>query len=217
MAKKQTTEKKQITVLFQGDSITDAGRSREENLPKNRGLGTGYPYFVSGRLLVDRTDIDWNIINRAVSGNRIVDLYARWKIDALNLKPDYISIMDGVNDTWHEKARENGVEVPRYAKIFRELLQWTKDTLPNTKLVLLEPYVLVFGAVTPDWVDEINERREVVRQLAKDFDATFIPTQDILNKACKKAPMDYWLADGVHPTPAGHSLIADAWVKAVKF
>ncbi len=205
------------TLLFQGDSITDCGRSREENLPQGVGLGSGYPNFIGGRLLADRPDIEWNIINRAISGNRVVDLYARWKIDALNLKPDMISIMIGVNDTWHEKACQNGVEVPRYARIYRELLQWTREPLPNVKFVLMEPYVHVFGAVNDGWVDEINQRRDVVKQLAADFNATFIPSQTILDKALAKAPMEYWTRDGVHPTLAGHQLFADEWLKAVTF
>ena len=203
------------TILFQGDSITDCGRSREENLPIGVGLGAGYPNLIAARLLASRTDIEWNIINRAISGNRVVDLYARWKIDALNLNPDLISIMIGVNDTWHEKARQNGVEVPRYARIYRELLQWTRDTLPNVKLVLMEPYVHVFGAVDQTWVDEINQRRAAVRQLAADFNAIFIPSQAILDKALERAPQEHWTKDGVHPTLAGHQLFADEWLKAV--
>ena len=155
-------------------------------------------------------------MNRAISGNRVVDLYARWKIDALNLKPDVLSIMIGVNDTWHEKARANGVEVPRYTRIYRELLEWTKATLPAIKLVLLEPYVLEFGAVGSDWIEEMAARTQVVRQLAKEFGATLIPTQDILNEAVKRAAPEHWLADGVHPLLAGHQLIADAWLKAVQ-
>jgi lysophospholipase L1-like esterase len=181
------------------------------------GLGAGYPTLIAARLLCDRPETEWNILNRAISGNRVVDLYARWKLDALNLKPDVLSIMIGVNDTWHEKANHNGVEVPRYARIYRELLEWTKTTLPAIKLVLLEPYVLNFGAVGDDWIAEIDARRKVVRKLAKDFDAILIPTQDILNKAAKRASKEYWLADGVHPLLAGHQLIADAWLKAVKF
>jgi lysophospholipase L1-like esterase len=207
-----------ISILFQGDSITDCGRSREyANLRPGAGLGVGYPTLIAARLFCDHPETEWNIMNRAISGNRVVDLYARWKIDTLNLKPDVLSIMIGVNDTWHEKANQNGVEVPRYARIYRELLEWTKSTLPAIKLVLLEPYVLDFGAVGPDWIDEINARRQVVRELAKDFGAVLIPTQDILDEASKRASKEYWLADGVHPLLAGHQLIADAWLKAVKF
>ncbi len=207
-----------ISILFQGDSITDCGRSREyANLRPGAGLGSGYPTLIAARLFCDHPEIEWNIMNRAISGNRVVDLYARWKIDALNLKPDVLSIMIGVNDTWHEKATGNGVEVPRYARIYRELLEWTKSTLPAIRFVLLEPYVLDFGAVGPDWIDEINARRQVVRELAKDFGAVLIPTQEILDEAAARTTKEYWLADGVHPLLAGHQLIADAWLKAVKF
>ena len=106
------------------------------------------------------------------------------------------------------------MEVPRYAQFYRMLLEWTKKELPDTKLVLLEPFVLPFGAVGDDWVPEINERRAVVKALADEFKTIFIPTQTLLNEALAKAPQEYWLKDGVHPTSAGHALIADAWIKA---
>ena len=203
-------------ILFQGDSITDAGRSREE-VPANTGLGLGYPYLVSANLLYNDADLDWQIFNRGISGNRVVDLYARWKIDALNIKPDILSILIGVNDTWHEKARQNGVEVPRYEMIFRMLLEWTKQELPETKLVLMEPFVFLSEAVDETWLDEIAARRAVVKKLAEEFGAIFIPLQDMFNEALKKNDNTlYWLRDGVHPTAAGHQLIADAWLKATE-
>ena len=205
------------TIVFQGDSITDVGRDRDLTLPANLGMGSGYPFLTMTQLRLTEPEKDWQVFNRGISGNRIVDLYARWKREALNLKPDILSILIGVNDTWHESAFQNGVEVPRYARIYRELLEWTKSTLPSIKFVLLEPYVLEFGAVGDDWLAEIDARRKVVRKLAKDFDAILIPTQDILNKAAKRVSKEYWLADGVHPLLAGHQLIADAWLKAVKF
>ena len=172
-------------ILFQGDSITDAGRSREE-VPANVGLGVGYPYLVSANLLYNDAELNWQIFNRGISGNRVVDLYARWKIDALNIKPDILSILIGVNDTWHEKARQNGVEVPRYEMIFRMLLEWTKQELPETKLVLMEPFVFLSEAVDETWLDEIAARRAVVKKLAEEFGAIFIPLQDMFNEALKK-------------------------------
>ena len=203
-------------ILFQGDSITDAGRSREE-VPANTGLGLGYPYLVSANLLYNDAELNWQIFNRGISGNRVVDLYARWKIDALNIKPDILSILIGVNDTWHEKARQNGVEVPRYEMIFRMLLEWTKQELPETKLVLMEPFVFLSEAVDETWLDEIAARRAVVKKLAEEFGAIFIPLQEMFNEALKKNDNTlYWLRDGVHPTSAGHQLIADAWLKATE-
>ena len=96
------------------------------------------------------------------------------------------------------------------------LLDWTREELPETKLVLIEPFVLVTGAVTEDWVDEINARREVVKKIAEDYGAVFIPAQSLFDEAAKLAPAEYWLVDGVHPSAAGHKLLTDAWVKATE-
>ncbi len=205
---------KETVILFQGDSITDCGRGRDINEP-NVALGGGYPQMIAARLLSTRVEQNYQIYNRGISGNRVVDLYARWKIDALNLSPDVISILIGVNDTWHEFGSKNGVEPERYEKIYRELLSWTLDVLPKTKLILCEPFVLACGAVTPDWLPEINERRRIVRELAAEFSAIFVPFQSVLDRAVQKAPPEYWLRDGVHPTYAGHALLTDAWLDAV--
>lgn len=204
---------KQRVILFQGDSITDCGRVRDKNEP-NTGLGSGYAFLSAVRLLCDHPGDALRIYNRGISGNRIVDLYARWKSDALSLKPDILSILIGVNDTWHEFSNRNGVEVPRYAEFYRMLLNWTVKALPDVKLVLCEPFVLVCGAVSREWVPEIDQRRDVVRQLARDFAAVLVPYQELFNDAVKRAPASFWLSDGVHPTPAGHQLMADAWLEA---
>ena len=204
---------KNQVILFQGDSITDCGRSRDANVP-NAGLGGGYPSMAAAHLLCAKAEDGLKFFNRGISGNRIVDLYARWKVDGLNLNPDVISILIGVNDTWHAFGSNNGVEVPRYEQFYRMLLEWTIQASPGVKLALCEPFVYVCGAVSPEWVPEINQRREVVRKMAKEFDAIFIPYQEIFDAALKRAPAEYWLGDGVHPTLAGHQLMAEAWLKA---
>ena len=204
---------KNQVILFQGDSITDCGRERNVNGP-NSGLGSGYPYLVAAKLLCAKAEEELRVYNLGISGNRIVDLYARWKSDAINLHPDVISILIGVNDTWHEFGNKNGVEVPRYEQFYRMLLEWTVKARPAVKLVLCEPFVLTCGAVTAEWLPEINQRQEVVRKMAKEFKTIFIPYQEIFDAALKHAPAKYWLADGVHPTIAGHQLMADAWLKA---
>ncbi|MBS1368705.1 MAG: SGNH/GDSL hydrolase family protein [Lentisphaeria bacterium] len=201
------------TILFQGDSITDCGRTGSANPEVS--LGTGYPFFISARLQADRLGDEPAVINRGISGNRVVDLYARWKIDALNLRPDVLSILIGVNDTWHEFMYDNGVEVPRYADFYRKLILWTLEKLPECRLVLCEPFVLETGVVTPAWVSEINRRRNVVKALADEYKTVFVPFQRLLSDAAKKAgdPARI-LGDGVHPTACGHQLMADAWLKA---
>ena len=201
-------------ILFQGDSITDASRNREALPESNNGFGAGYPGLVAARIFGDHLGNEYNVINRGISGNRVVDLYARWKVDCLNLKPDVLSILIGVNDTWHEKGHQNGVEVDRYKLIFDMLLDWTVKTLPEIKLVLMEPFVLEHGAVTADWLPEIAARGAVVKELAAKYNAIFIPCQQILNDAAAKAGSgELILRDGVHPTLMGHQVLADAWLK----
>jgi len=205
------------TVLFQGDSVTDCGRSTCGGAGFNsNGLGPGYPGMITARLMCDKPEIDWNFINRGISGNRIVDLYARWKTDCINLAPDVLSLMIGVNDTWHQFGSNNGVEVPRYARFYQELLTWTREALPNIKFILLDPFVCPDIENRSLFVPELTERRKVVAEMADKFNAIHLPLQDVFDKAFQRAPQAHWAADGVHPTPAGHQLIADEWIKAAK-
>ncbi len=204
-----------MRILFQGDSITDCSRHREA-VEANTGLGAGYAMLAAGRLLADHPDKNIRVYNRGISGNRVVDLYARWKIDALNMRPDILSILIGVNDTWHAFGSNNGVGVERYGRIYHEILTWTQQALPGVKIVLCEPFVLEFGAVAAEWLEEIDDRRAIVKKLCKEFALPLVPVQSVLNKALKQAPPEYWLKDGVHPSLAGHQLISDEWLKATK-
>ncbi len=204
-------------VLFQGDSITDAGRERGcEDSNVLQGLGRGYVNYVVSRMLKDRPGDDLRFFNRGISGNRVVDLYARWKIDAVNLEPDVISILVGVNDTWHEFMRSNGVGVERFETIYRMLLEYTRQRRPDVKLVLCEPFVTCNGIVTDEWVADVAARQEVVRRLCDRFGAVLVPFQSAYDAACETAGPEYWTCEGVHPTAAGHSLMAECWLKTVE-
>jgi lysophospholipase L1-like esterase len=205
-------------LLFQGDSITDCGRNKEIAEPNNYdALGNGYAKNISYDVLTRYAGLKIKCYNRGISGNKITDLTARWNRDAINLKPDIISILIGVNDTWHGKNHNDGVSVERYAQYYKMLLDFTMQELPDVKLVLCEPFVLLSNlknwAVSEDWLPEIEARSRIVQQLAKDFDATFVPFRKELDEALKKAPPEYWLGDGVHPTHTGHKLMANAWTK----
>ena len=204
-------------ILFQGDSITDCRRDRENAGTVNdlHGLGAGYAMMVAAELLSGRPGDGLQFLNRGISGNRSVDLYARIKSDFINLHPTLASILIGVNDTWLEQRGGNGVSVPKYERICRALLGEVRDALPEVKFVLCEPFVLHCGLVTDDWIVEVNQRRAVVAQLAGEFRATLVPFQSLFDEAVEKAPPDYWALDGVHPTAAGHMLMAKCWLRHV--
>lgn len=199
-----------MKILFQGDSITDAGRNREQLC-----LGKGYPVMIGGELGAHFPG-KYTFDNKGVSGNRIVDVYARIKVDCWNLEPDVISLLIGVNDVWHEFGNKNGVEPERFEKVYRMLIEDTKAKLPNIKFMLMEPFVLPGRATEAAWEDfsgTVYQLAEIVQNLAKEYNLSFVPLQEKLNAACKLCPPEYWLADGVHPTAAGHRLISDAWLE----
>lgn len=198
-------------ILFQGDSITDAMRNRESEDWK----GEGYPTLVTAKLGYDCPN-EYEFINRGVSGNRVVDLLARVKYDMINLKPDYMSILIGVNDVWHELDAQNGISAERYEQIYTMLLEEVLESLPNLKIMILEPFVLKGAATTEHWEtfsDEVSKRAAAAKRIAEKFGLSFIPLQEKFNEAEKLAPASYWLRDGVHPTHAGHELITREWLK----
>lgn len=208
------------TILFQGDSITDCGRSRD-NFEL---VGTGYPLLIKA-LLGYENPSEYTFYNRGVSGNRIVDVYARIKCDIINLKPDYMSLLIGVNDVWHELANRNGVAADKFEKIYGMLIEEIKEALPDTKIMLLEPFCLK-GPATDDceavpdkWQQfrgGVEQRAEKVKNIAERFGLTFVPLQEAFDKAAENTPPTYWLADGVHPTAMGHELIKREWLKGFK-
>ena len=200
-------------VLFQGDSITDMMRSREND----KFLGIGYPVLVSAQLGAEYPG-EYEFLNRGVRGDRIVDLYARIKRDIINLKPDIISFLIGVNDVWHEIGGGNGVDAARYEKVYRMMIEDTLERLPDTKFMILEPFVLKAAATEEKWDEfksEVALRAAAAKRVAEDYNLVFVPLQEKFDAAAEKTnDASYWLADGVHPTPAGHGLIAEAWLEA---
>jgi len=194
-----------------GDSITDVGRNT--NNGSQISIGQGYPLLVTGRLGVKYPG-QFNFVNTGVSGNRVVNIYARIKADVWNYAPDVHSILIGVNDVWHE-LNGNGVENDRYDAVYRMYISDTLKRFPNMKIIIMEPFVLHGSATDEHWdmfEPEVALRAATAKKIAADFGLSFLPLQKMFDDACKICPASYWLADGVHPTPAGHQLIADAWL-----
>jgi lysophospholipase L1-like esterase len=203
-------------ILFQGDSITDCGRSRDGD----GYVGCGYPLLVKASLGCENPG-EYEFINRGISGNRIVDVYARIKADIINLKPDYLSIYIGVNDVWHELGSGNGVATPKFEKIYSMMLEEIMEACPNTKIFLIAPFVIkgtgTFNAEdTSYWeafVPDVQSKIAAVKRIGERFGLPVIELQPVFDEACKKAPESYWTADGVHPTPMGHELIKKLWLE----
>ena len=209
---------KGATILFQGDSITDAGRDRKTEGSANNPamLGRGYPFHLAGQLLADHAALGLSIYNRGISGNKVPDLEARWQQDCLELKPVVLSILIGVNDIWH-KLNGNYDGTPEvYRDGFTALIERTKAALPGVTLVVCEPFVLRCGAVNDTWFPEFETRRAFAEEVAKGAGAIWVPFQAKFDEAVKTGTEPaYWAADGVHPTQAGHGLMAQVWREAV--
>jgi lysophospholipase L1-like esterase len=202
-------------VLFQGDSITDAGRDRNATEPNRAGaLGDGYPLLVTAAVLAARPKDGLQFYNRGVSGNKVPDLQARWQRDTLDLKPDVMSILIGVNDFWHKLDHGYTGTVKDYEDQYTALLEQTRRALPAVHLIVLEPFVLRTGAVDQRWFPEFDQRRAAAARVAAQAKVTYVPLQSIFDDKARSAPPEYWAADGVHPTAAGHAVIAEQWRRA---
>ena len=207
------------TVLFQGDSITDAGRDRKTATGHTAAaLGTGYAYHAAGLLLSNRPDSNLTILNRGVGGDQVTDLATRWKQDCLDLQPTVLSVLVGVNDTWHGTAKgkpEQGTDLETYDETYRQLLDDAIVAMSKIRFVICEPFTLRCGAVDDAWFPEMDQRRDLVRKIAVDYEATFVPFQQMFDNAAQTTSPTYWAADGVHPSLAGHMLMARTWASAV--
>ncbi|MBN2006498.1 MAG: SGNH/GDSL hydrolase family protein [Anaerolineae bacterium] len=198
-------------VLFQGDSITDAGRSRRDDAD----LGFGYAAMAAAWFSALYPKKRVTFLNRGISGNRVKDLRARWQRDCLNLKPTWVSIMIGVNDTWRRYDSGDATSIEAYARDYRAILESVRDKL-HARLIILEPFLL---PVPPDrvaWRVDLDPKIAAARALAREFNAIYVPLDGLFAEVATHREPIFWLPDGVHPTPAGHAFIAQAWLRAAQ-
>ena len=201
-----------MKILTYGDSITDAGREASWTQ-----IGVGYPAYIAGELLAENPE-KYEVVNRGISGNRIVDLYARIKRDVWNHNPDVLSILIGINDIWHGLGDDpNDVELERFVKVYRMLIEDTLKVLPNVKIMLCEPFVLQ-GSGTVDTGDKwqrftaVYDYAKVVENLAKEYGLYYLPLQAAISAAAEELGAEVVLSDGVHPAINGAKLIATEWL-----
>jgi lysophospholipase L1-like esterase len=198
-------------ILFQGDSITDGNRGRTAD--PNHILGHGYQFIIAAKFGAAYPERHLTFMNRGVSGNTVANLVARWQTDTLDLKPDLLSILIGVNDLGH------GVSVEDYERQYDQLLADTVKALPDVRLVLGEPFGARVGKYDNEQWDarlvELKNRQAVVAKLAAKYHAALVHYQRAFDDAMQRAPADYWIWDGVHPTYSGHQVMADEWIRTV--
>ena len=197
-------------VLFQGDSITDAGRYYDDPLD----MGGGYAQLAASRFGQAFADKGVRFLNRGISGNRAVDLQGRWDRDCLALAPNWVSIMIGVNDAWRRYDSDDPTSCDDFAESYRDILTRTRDVLA-ARLIVLEPFVLPVSPEIERFHEDLDPKIDAARSLAEEFDAIYVPLDSLLAQAASRQPPAYWSEDGVHPTDAGHRLIAEAWLDAV--
>ncbi|MGF1449780.1 MAG: SGNH/GDSL hydrolase family protein [Opitutales bacterium] len=201
------------TLLFQGDSITDAGRDRKHP-DGEAGLGQGYAMMAASRLQVRFPELRLRVHNRGVSGDRVPNLLQRWQPDCLALKPDWVSVLIGINDVWRAFDANDPTSTQAYARGYRELLERTREGT-EARLILCEPFVLPHPPDRLTWRADLDPKLQVVRELAREFEAILVPFDGVFAAACARREPAFWAHDGVHPTPAGHMLMAEHWLQAV--
>ncbi len=204
-------------LVFLGDSITDMKWGRNER-DRNHYLGHSYVYLIASRLGVDMPEARLEFFNRGISGHKVADLKARWQKDAIDMRPDLLSILVGVNDVGRASAK--GVPLDRWEADYRSMLEDSRKANDKLRIVLLDPFVLRCGRLDNDsawkkWRGEADKLREIVARLAQDFRAVHVKTQDVLDQAAEAVSPEHWIWDGVHPLPQGHELIARAWLQQV--
>ena len=201
-------------ILFTGDSITDCGSSLSDDI---NFLGHGYPVFIASLLGARYPEYEFSFVNTGVSGNRITDLAKRWQHDVLNHKPDILSVLIGINDAGARYSHNTSISAMEFSCIYKDLLEQTRRNLPETRIVLMEPFLLPFREEFRVWRDDLDLKIRAVRDLAAEFSCTLIPLDGIFAAAACRRENSFWLKDGIHPTAAGHALIADRWLDAVTF
>jgi lysophospholipase L1-like esterase len=208
--------KKASRLLFQGDSITDMKWGRNQ-ADRNHYLGHSYVYLIAARLGVDMPEAELDIYNRGISGNAVGDLRGRWEKDAIELKPDLLSVLVGINDV---NRHLDGVDVEAWEADYRFILDASRTANPDLRLVLLDPFVLASGRLSaPEpfkkWRDQVERLLPIVARLAHDYRAVHIETQAVFDAAALAVSPEHWIWDGVHPLPQGHELIARHWLQEV--
>ena len=199
-------------ILFQGDSITDSGRNRADT----GSLGSGYAMMAAAQFLLQHPRSDVEFLNRGISGDRTADLLARWEHDCTTLRPNVVSLLIGINNVWRRYDRQDPTPLEQFAQELDQLLLTTR-TQTNAQILLLEPFLLPINDDVQRMREDLDPKIQAVRYMARKYDAALVALDGLFAEASAARQADYWARDGVHPTLAGHALIARAWLQTVRY
>lgn len=203
------------SILFIGDSVTDVGRDRTNAVD----LGQGYPLMIATALKERYAELELTFSNRGIGGDKLKDMAARWEEDCLSLNPTVVSILIGINDTWHAVGQDqfgSQEDLQQFEQLYRTLLTTLVENSVR-QIILMEPFVLPYPIDREMWRSDLDPRIQVVRKLAYEFQADLIPLDGLLNAiGIKQGFALLAVEDGVHPTQKGHELIAKMWLDAVE-
>lgn len=197
-------------VLFQGDSVTDCGRSRE----KDGQLGGGYANMIASWFSALYPELGVTFLNRGISGNRVADLQRRWVEDCLALKPTWLSVLIGINDCWRRYDSNDATSTGAYEDAYRDIL--ARAVAAGINIIVMEPFVLPYPPDRAAWREDLDPKIDAARRLAREFNAILVPTDGLFAAFATRRPAEFWAADGVHPSQEGHALMAQAWLRAVR-
>ena len=197
-------------VLFQGDSITDCGRNRNQF----DSMGNGYAMMAASWFNALYPDKNVTFINRGISGNRVKDLVSRWEKDCLDLQPSFLSILIGINDCWRRYDSNDPTSKEEFEAKYRKILEETRKKL-NVKIILCEPFVLPVPEDRKNWREDLDPKIQVVRELAREYKTFYLPLDGLFARASTQREPEFWAGDGVHPTLPGHAFIAREWLKLI--
>ena len=200
-----------MKILFQGDSVTDAGRDRSNSAD----MGEGYPRYASAMIQDSYPDTEFEFVNLGISGNRTEHLVARLESDFIEVQPDIVSIMIGINDVWHHYEHDL-VETTdeQFEANYRLILDNIKSRT-NARILLIQPFLL--DSVVPSrgiLCEELARKQEIIRKLVDEYADAYLPLDEVLHTEADEEPA-YYSADGVHPTPDGACYIGEAYLRAI--
>ena len=201
-----------IKLLFEGDSITNASRNRlDQQANRSELLGCGYANLVASHLLARSNQV--KIFNRAIAGDKASDVLARSADILTTIKPNWLSLLIGINDIWHTLSSNQRPDPQAIATTLEQYLLQLQQHHPELKIIMIEPFALLSKEVSEQWFTFLQPLQQLEQQLAEKYRCIWIPTQTALNLAAASLGTSHILWDGVHPTPAGHSILAKQWLE----